>query len=95
MANITLKSAGVLPSEETLMEAADILIETNPGMPMLCDIEIAEELSRNSLVWVKEDHYRLEGRPKGVLEVYTPYGATKLPEALLPPDVRSVQIYTE
>lgn len=95
MANITLTSAGVLPAEETVEEAADILLKSMPGMPMICDKEIADELSKNSLVWVEEDHYRLEGRPNGVLEIYTPYGATKLSEVNLPPGVKSVQIFTE
>src|SRR3972149_8709849 len=74
MANITLTSAGVLPAEETVEEAADILLKSMPEMPMLCDKEIADELSKSSLVWVEEDHYRLVGRPSGVLEIYTPYG---------------------
>lgn len=95
MANITLTSAGILPSEETVMQAADILLQTRPGIPMICDQEIADELSQNSLVWVEEDHYRLEGRPTGVLEVYTPYSATKLPQSALPPGVKSIQSYTE
>lgn len=97
MANITLTSAGVLPAEETVAEAADILLKSMPGMPMICDKEIADELSisKGSLVWVEEDHYRLEGRPNGVLEIYTPYGATKLSETSLPLGVKSVQIFTE
>lgn len=77
MANITLTSAGILPSEETVMEAADILLKSRPEIPMICDKEIADELSKSSLVWIEEDHYRLVGRPMGVLEIYTPYGATK------------------
>lgn len=95
MANITLTSAGILPPEETVMDAADILLKTMPGMPMICDIEIADELSRSSAVWVEEDHYRLEGRPGGVLEIYTPYSATQSPKAVLPPGVQSLQTYTE
>jgi len=73
MAYITLTSAGVLPAEETVEEAADILLKSMPEMPMLCDKEIADEFSKSSLVWVEEDHYRLVGRPSGVLEIYTPY----------------------
>src|SRR3989344_2542165 len=95
MANITLTSAGVLPSEETVEEAADILLKTMPGMPMLCDKEIADVLSKGSLVWVEEDHYRLEGRPGGVLEVYTPYGSIKSPEIAQQLNACSVQVFTE
>ena len=95
MAYITLTSAGVLPAEETVEEAADILLETMPGMPMICDKEIADELNESSLVWIEEDHYRLEGRPNGVLEIYTPYSTTRLPKTDLPPNVKSVQIFTE
>ena len=95
MANITLISAGVLPTEETVEEAADILLKSMPGMPMICDKEIADELNKSSLVWVEEDHYRLEGRQNGVLEIFTPYGAINLPEAGLPQDVKSIQIFTE
>src|SRR3990167_9143938 len=57
LANITMTSAGVLPIEETVEEAADMLLKTMPGMPMLCDKEIADKLSKSSLVWVEEDHY--------------------------------------
>src|SRR3990167_5063487 len=95
MANITLTSVGVLPAEETVEEAADILLKSMPGMPMICDKEIADELSKNSLVWVEEDHYRLEGRPNGVLEVYTPYNYVESPEIAQQINARSVQIYTE
>jgi len=94
-AKITPTSGAVLPFEETVMEAADILIKTHPGMPMICDKEIADELSQNSLVCVEEDHYRLEGRPDGVLEVYTPYNYVESPEIAQQINARSVQIYTE
>ena len=94
-AKITPTSGAVLPFEETVMEAADILIKTHPSMPMICDKEIADELSQNSLVWVEEDHYRLEGRPDGVLEVYTPYNYVESPEIAQQINARSVQIYTE
>ncbi|MEK7559357.1 MAG: hypothetical protein AAB521_03555 [Patescibacteria group bacterium] len=95
MTKITPYSGAVLPSEETVMDAADILIKANPGMPMICDKEIADELSQNSLVWVEEDHYRLEGRPDGVLEVFTPYGALQSLEIARELGAKSVQVYTE
>ena len=95
MANITLTSAGVLPTEETVEEAADILLKSMPGMPMICDKEIADELSKGSLVWVEEDHYRLEGRPDGVLEVYTPYDSINSHEIAQQLSARSVQVFTE
>ena len=94
-ARITPYSGSTLPEEETVLEAADILIKANPGMPMICDGEIADELSRNSLAWVKEDHYRLEGRPDGVLEVYTPYKAVSSPEIAQSLGAKSVQIFQE
>ena len=65
------------------------------GLQGACDKKIADELNKSSLVWVEEDHYRLEGRQNGVLEIYTPYGAINLPEAGLPQDVKSIQIFTE
>jgi len=92
---ISLSSSGVLPPEETVMEAADILLTSMPGIPMLCDKEVADEISKNSVEWVDEDHYRLVGTSSGVLDIYTPFGAIKLPDADLPPGVESTQFYTE
>lgn len=92
---ITITSAGILPSRETITQAADMLIKSNPEMPMICDEEIADEISRNSVVWRDEDHYRLIGRPDGVLEIYTPYGVAQLPQTDLPPDASIQQRWTE
>jgi hypothetical protein len=93
--NISLSSSGVLPPEETVMEAAHILLTSMPGIPMLCDKAVADEISESTLVWVEEDHYRLVGTPSGVLDIYTPYDSIKLPDSDLPQGVESTQFYTE
>lgn len=95
VANISLLSVGVLPLEETVEEAADILLTSMPGIPMLCDKEVADEISKSAVVWVEEDHYKLVGTSSGVLDIYTPYGAIKLPDDDLPPSIESTQYYTE
>ena len=43
---ITFESQGVLPSEETVLEAIDILLITYPGTPMICNKSIIDELQR-------------------------------------------------
>jgi len=69
----------------TPMRTADILLKHYPGTALVCDEEIAKELDRNSLVWFSKDHYRLVGRPEGVLELYTPYKSKNI--SGLPPGV--------
>lgn len=91
---MAIASAVILPSEETVIQAADILLKSRPGIPMICDKEITDELSKNSVVWREEDHYKLVGRPDGVLEIYTPYDVTRSPQTNLPPGA-SIQRWTE
>lgn len=95
LAHITRTTIGRFAPGTTVMHIADILLEHDPGTPLVCDDTIANELSEGSVTWVEEGHYRLEGRPKGVLEVYTPYQTDKQPEGILPPGVASAQIFTE
>ncbi|GEM_PF-5517542 len=94
MAQITRTSIGMLAPGVPLTVIADGLLQHNPGTPLVCDEVVANELSQGSIPWIEEGHYRLEGRPGGVLEVYTPYDAYK-PKGPLPPGVKSAQFYTE
>ena len=69
---ITFESQGVLPSEETVLEAIDILLITYPGTPMICNKSIIDELREELLQTIGESHYRFTGNPKGELDIYTP-----------------------
>lgn len=69
---ISFESQSVLPSEETVLVAIDILLETRPGMPMVCDESIIGKLSRDSLQTIDEGHFRFTGNPRGELEIYSP-----------------------
>ena len=94
-ARITTNGINLLLPTTPVVAVADALLSTKPGVPLVCDTEIADELSRDSLTWVTDGHYRLEGRPGGVLEVYTPYAARKLSQDQLPPGTTSGQIFEE
>ncbi len=78
MARITRTGIGELREGSTPMDIADLLLEHNPGTPLVCDEQIAQELSKNSLCWVNGDGYRLQGRQNGVLEVYIPHKSKKV-----------------
>lgn len=95
IAKITRTSVGCLADDVRPVDIADILLKDFPDTPLVCDEKIANELSQHSLSWVEEDHYRLEGRPDGVLEVYTPYKAINLEGDLLPRGIAGAQIFTE
>jgi hypothetical protein len=69
---ISFESQGVLPSEETVLEAIDILLKTNPETPMICDNSILGELFGDSLRLVEKDHFQFTGNPRGTLEIYAP-----------------------
>lgn len=69
---ISFESLGVLPSEETVLEAIDILLKTNPETPMICNKSIIDELRGDLLQTISEGHYRLTGNPNGELEIYAP-----------------------
>lgn len=80
--------------DNDIFETVDDIIQ-DPSIPLICDQKVAEELSQHSLTWIDEGHYRLEGRPGGVLEVYTPYSSVPLPEVNSPELGISGQLYTE
>lgn len=69
---ISFESRGVLPSEETVLEAIDILLKTNPGTPMICDESIVVELSGDALQTIGKGRFRFIGNPNGELDIYTP-----------------------
>lgn len=52
----------------------DILIKDHPKVPVLCDRETAEKLSKSphSYDWLIEENGRLVGRPERTVVVYTP-----------------------
>lgn len=93
MANITRTTIGMVEPGVPLTEIADWLVEHDPNTPLVCDRTVAEELAERTTTWLDKDHYRLEARPGGVLEVYTPFEADQMPEEQLPPGVTSVQFY--
>ncbi len=99
LANITRTSIGRVAPGVAVITIAGILLRHNPGIPLVCDNKITDELSQGSIPWVEEGHdredghYRLEGRAGGILEVYTPYKGDQ--KEILPSDVTSVQIFTE
>lgn len=94
-AQVTRSSIGILRDDTAAGDIADMLLEGYPETPLVCDKSIADELSRDSLTWVGNDHYRLEGRPAGVLEVFTPYVADMVSTDTLPPEVKSIQLFNE
>lgn len=69
---ITWESQGILPAEETVREAVDILLKTNPRTPMICDESVLDSLRGDSLQTIGEGHFRLTGHHNGDLEIYTP-----------------------
>ncbi|OGD88261.1 hypothetical protein A3D81_03135 [Candidatus Curtissbacteria bacterium RIFCSPHIGHO2_02_FULL_40_17] len=69
---ISFESQGILPSEEAVLQAVDILLETNLGTPMICDESILDELRGDSLQMIDEGHFRFIGNPRGKLEIYVP-----------------------
>lgn len=73
---ITWESQGILPSEETVREAVDILLKTNPKTPMVCDESILDGLKGDSLRTIGEGHYQFIGNPSAELEIYTPITAS-------------------
>lgn len=97
MARITRTSIGMLAPGVSPTRIADGLIKNHPDTPLICDDIIANELAKEqkTITWLEEDHYRLEGRPGGVLEIYTPFDAQKVPGRYLPRGVSGVQIYKE
>ena len=69
---ITWESQGILPTEETVPEAVDILLKTNPATPMICDESVLDGLRGDSLQTIDEGHFRLSGHHNGDLDIYTP-----------------------
>ncbi len=52
----------------------DILMKVFPIVPLVCNRQIAEQLSKNprSVEWLREDNGRLISRSEGTMIVYTP-----------------------
>lgn len=92
---LTRTSINQMAPGVTVMDAADMLLELSPGTPLICDTKIADELFEGSTPWIEGGHYRLAGRPKGVLEVYTPYQTENLPKSELPPGVANAWVFQE
>ena len=69
---ISFGSARALPSEETVLEAVDILLKTDPKTPMVCDMSILDELRGDSLRLVEDGHFQFTGNSRGTLEIHTP-----------------------
>ena len=84
---------GQLAHNATITDVADELLQGgNPqGKSLVCDRQLSGELGEKSLTYVDEDHYRLEGRRGGVLEVFVPYASE---EKQLSPEI-SLELYTE
>lgn len=63
-----------IPQQISAGDAADLLTENHPQIPILCDRETAELLSKSphSHEWFIEENGRLIGRPKRVIVVNTP-----------------------
>ncbi len=93
IARVITTTSDIFPLGRRLLETVDTLLIAQPNAPLLCDEKIAEELSAGTLTFVQEEHYRLEGRPGGVLEVLTPYVAevTRTPD----PDLKIIQFPEE
>lgn len=90
MLNITRNPIMMVAPGIPLTKITDKLLADHHGMPLVCDRKVANELSGGSIPWIEEDHYRLEGRPGGVLEVYLPYQAIQVSIG-----VANVQLFTE
>lgn len=95
IAHITERGIGIVGSETNPLAIADWTLENNPGVPLVCDETIASEIAQGSITWLGGGHYRLEGRPHGVLEVHTAYDSRILPQGILPKGIASMQIFTE
>jgi hypothetical protein len=71
---ITCRSIGELREGCTPFDIADRLLREKPGMPLLCDSAIAEELGKNPMDFVDDQgHYRMQIRPGGILKIYTAF----------------------
>lgn len=83
---ITRTAIGELMSNAKISEIADLLITHNPGTALVCDSTIFELLKNEptTTIWLEDRHFRLTGRPGGVLDVYYTYDAESSPNAIAP-----------
>lgn len=96
MHSMTRTSISKLKAGVPVSQIADGLIERQPGTALVCDEKIAEELGRESLTWYESDHYSLQGRPNGTLDVYTPHKTHEaIPKEQLPEGVHGVHVFDE
>ncbi len=68
--SILFESTAILPSQETVLDAVDILRQTSPGTPMICDENVLNELRGDTLQKIDGGHYQLIGHPNGDLDIY-------------------------
>lgn len=93
---ITRTSISKLKSGVPVTQIADGLIERQPGTALVCDEKIAEELGHESLTWYEKDHYSLQGRPLGTLDVYTPHRTHEIiAKEQLPQGIHGVHVFDE
>ena len=72
---------GELGENITPLNVADMLLKHYSALPLLCDEKIAKELG----IKPNETNKGLVRRPKGILQVYLPCNAYKVPRDKLPP----------
>lgn len=92
---LTRRAISMIRSGANVVQVIDDLMKIRPNIPIICDNVVTEELSKYSLTWVQKDHYRLVGRPNGILEVYTPYKVKSVPQSDLPKERTTIQFYRE
>lgn len=89
---------GQINPDWSLGQYAGMLTRTDPGVPLICEEEIAKELFDEGTSWQQAagGHYRLIGvfDGEGLIDVYTPYNSMGLSSGTLQPGVRG-QFYLE
>ncbi len=95
-AKITRTSIGLLAPDATPLEVANILIETDPGTPLVCDEQVEQMITGDPSVvtWQSDGHYTLTSVGGGTLEIFTPLKSTPLPKGFkTPPGVAGGQLF--
>lgn len=90
----TRTGIGMLLPDSTVFDVADTLLAHDPGIPLLCDEAIAQELLTEAIVYPEDTHYFLLMRPGGRLAVYTPYESVPIAKEDFPGTLGG-QHYTE
>ena len=86
----------MLGENVTPVNIVDSALKRWPGISFVCDDTIAEELSSQSITYIAENRYRLEGRPNGVAEIYTSYPMRRIEnDDQAPPDTKDVYAIEE